>query len=301
MKILVAYDGSPQSKESLALLYQKRLFKSYKIKLVYACATVTDELEEYPDVEPEVFASYNYELKKEAEDILYEARTHLASQGLECETLVLEGGAASALIKHISQEGYDLAILGSRGLTPLKSFVLGSVSDSVMHYAPSSTLIYRPQEHKTQSNAKVEKGLHVVLGYDDTEAAEKAIDFIKHFDCAHIGAIELVTTIPLNIATEMSSLANVLTPFDDYKKSAIHRLAQQVQSLQKEHPKIHFSYSIINDSRDTATDLIEFCQRTKADMIMVGSNEKSAFDRIIIGSVSSKLAHRAGLPVLVIK
>ena len=42
-----------------------------------------------------------------------------------------------------AEEKADLIVLGSRGLSGIKAFLLGSVSDRVAHHAPCSVLIVR--------------------------------------------------------------------------------------------------------------------------------------------------------------
>ena len=56
----------------------------------------------------------------------------------------LEFGNPAETIIEIAEKGnYDLIVVGSRGLSSVKRFFLGSVSDDISHHAKCSVLIVR--------------------------------------------------------------------------------------------------------------------------------------------------------------
>jgi nucleotide-binding universal stress UspA family protein len=61
--------------------------------------------------------------------------------GVELETVMAEGDATSNIISHAQKEGFDLIIIGSRGLGKFKEIILGSVSNKVLHHARCSVLV----------------------------------------------------------------------------------------------------------------------------------------------------------------
>jgi len=66
----------------------------------------------------------------------------LADRGVAVERRV-EYGRPAATIVHVAKEGYDLVVLGHQGRGAVPAFALGGVTDKVLHYAPSSTLVVR--------------------------------------------------------------------------------------------------------------------------------------------------------------
>jgi nucleotide-binding universal stress UspA family protein len=71
-----------------------------------------------------------------------EASRH-ASSGPAILTRTASGDAASVLVDLAEQEGYDLLVVGNKGMTGASRFFLGSVPNKVSHHAPVSLLIVR--------------------------------------------------------------------------------------------------------------------------------------------------------------
>ncbi len=71
-----------------------------------------------------------------------EAARH-AESGAHISTRTASGDAASVLIDVAAQEGYDLLVVGNKGMTGASRFLLGSVPSKVSHHASVSLLIVR--------------------------------------------------------------------------------------------------------------------------------------------------------------
>ena len=67
-----------------------------------------------------------------------------ASLGLpDVESAVVFGPAADTVLAEAGQRGADLVVVGARGLGPVGRWVLGSVSDRVVHHARVPVLVVR--------------------------------------------------------------------------------------------------------------------------------------------------------------
>jgi len=53
------------------------------------------------------------------------------------------GEPAEALVRYAEEEGVDLIVVGSVGMTTAKRFLLGSVPNKVSHHAPCDVIIVR--------------------------------------------------------------------------------------------------------------------------------------------------------------
>jgi nucleotide-binding universal stress UspA family protein len=71
-----------------------------------------------------------------------EADRH-ASSGVHIATRTASGDPASALIDAATDGGFDLLVVGNKGMTGASRFFLGSVPNKVSHHAPVALLIVR--------------------------------------------------------------------------------------------------------------------------------------------------------------
>ena len=61
----------------------------------------------------------------------------------QVETFARQGDAADAILDVAEEQRSDLIVVGNRGMTGAKRFLLGSVPNKVSHHAPCSVLIIR--------------------------------------------------------------------------------------------------------------------------------------------------------------
>jgi nucleotide-binding universal stress UspA family protein len=76
--------------------------------------------------------------------LLDQARAAATTAGVgEVETHARQGDAADAILDVAEEQGADLIVIGNKGMTGAKRFLLGSVPNKVSHHAPCSVLIVR--------------------------------------------------------------------------------------------------------------------------------------------------------------
>jgi nucleotide-binding universal stress UspA family protein len=82
---------------------------------------------------------------RRSRDDLDEARAFFARRGVEADTLLVQGDAASAIVRAAEQHGADLVILGYERPGVLEQLLGRSVNDRVAHRAPCDVLIVHGQ------------------------------------------------------------------------------------------------------------------------------------------------------------
>lgn len=80
----------------------------------------------------------------EAWEVFQQPKAILKEAGVEARLLLREGDPAYEIVQVAQTEGYDLIVVGHRGLSPIKAFLLGSVSSRIVTHAPCSVLVVRP-------------------------------------------------------------------------------------------------------------------------------------------------------------
>jgi nucleotide-binding universal stress UspA family protein len=78
-----------------------------------------------------------------ARSVVDEEAARHATSGAHIETRVASGDPASVLIDVAGGEGYDLLVVGNKGMTGASRFFLGSVPNKVSHHASVALLIVR--------------------------------------------------------------------------------------------------------------------------------------------------------------
>lgn len=90
---------------------------------------------------PEFLQEADAAVADEVESSLAELAKRVGSEGIRVETHGLAGDPADVLLDVAESTGADLVVVGNRGMSGVKRFVLGSVSNKVSHHSPCSVLV----------------------------------------------------------------------------------------------------------------------------------------------------------------
>lgn len=145
MKMLVCTDGSEESRKAVqeAVRIADNL-KEVEVTLLFVHEIVTVPLrgEGWESVPEEVLLRYETLKEKDAEDMLKKKANFFKEKGIKCQTLLKKGNPAEGIIEE-AEKGYDLVVMGSRGLGGVKRILLGSVSNAVVQQAKTNVLIIK--------------------------------------------------------------------------------------------------------------------------------------------------------------
>lgn len=135
-KLLVPVDGSKSSDQ--AVRYACNVSEKYGSEMTLLCVIP-------PPIILGVEAGIiDYRpLEESGRKVLENTKNIVESSGVKASTRLETGQVADTIINIAKEEGSDLIIIGSRGLSGAKRFLLGSVSNSVSHHAPCPVLIVR--------------------------------------------------------------------------------------------------------------------------------------------------------------
>ena len=143
MKILLPVDGSAVSLEAVRFVVRmvdEGLASSVVLANVQEAATLYELVVAHdPQVIEEVSAAAGAHTLQAAENLLQEA--HIDYQ---CE--VASGDPAHTLIDILENFGCDLVVMGASGTSTLRSALLGSVSNEVLHAAGVPVMIVKARQ-----------------------------------------------------------------------------------------------------------------------------------------------------------
>ena len=81
--------------------------------------------------------------REEVDGTLSDAADIVREAGVDVEVFARQGDPADAILDVAEETDADLIVVGNKGMTGAKRFLLGSVPNKVSHHAPCSVLIVR--------------------------------------------------------------------------------------------------------------------------------------------------------------
>ena len=141
--IVVGTDGSESAEEAVrqAVELAVRLGATLRIVSAYEPVPAGRLREEAQQVPPDLQWMINP--REDVDATLRNAAEAALEGGVEAETYARQGDPADAILDVAEEQGADLIVVGNKGMTGARRFLLGSVPNRVSHHAPCSVLIIR--------------------------------------------------------------------------------------------------------------------------------------------------------------
>ena len=146
MKILVCMDGSESSQKALeeaSVIAQGCNVVELAIIHVHD-PSLGATLPYYESITAEQMKNFQNmmaEQKKEREKILSQASKFLEEKNIKTRTILKEGHPSHTIVNVAKEEGFDMIVIGSRGLGGLRKFFLGSVSNAVVQETENCSVL----------------------------------------------------------------------------------------------------------------------------------------------------------------
>jgi nucleotide-binding universal stress UspA family protein len=142
--IVVGTDGSDTAKTAVRYAIDLAHQLGARLQIVSAYEPVPDQRlrEERIDAPKDLHWMVNP--REDVLTMLSEAQREAEQAGVEkVETFARQGDAADAILDVAEEQRSDLIVVGNKGMTGAKRFLLGSVPNKVSHHAPCSVLVVR--------------------------------------------------------------------------------------------------------------------------------------------------------------
>lgn len=126
-RILIGIDGSSNSNRAAALAAQMAQKFEAKATLLFVVSPSDHDMLAGK-------STYIDEEKGFGEQRMEKAKAALKDAGISFDTDIEFGNAAEKILM-VSERGYDLVVVGTRGLSAIRGFLMGSVSSQVSQHA----------------------------------------------------------------------------------------------------------------------------------------------------------------------
>jgi nucleotide-binding universal stress UspA family protein len=139
-RILVAVDGSSHSERALSEAIDLAQQGDADLTLATVVPPIStlalgSGFAPAPD-----YQTLSDDLDREYRELLESEATKLP-EGQRFRAVMLRGRPAEAIVDEVKAGGHDVVVIGSRGRGGLRSMILGSVSQEVLHASPVPVLV----------------------------------------------------------------------------------------------------------------------------------------------------------------
>jgi nucleotide-binding universal stress UspA family protein len=142
-RIVVGTDGSETASEAVRQATELAKLTGATLQIVSAFDPVPQQrLREESGAAPGD-VQYSIGPREDVNVVLEAAAASAKQEGVEVQTHGREGDPADAILDVAEETNADLIVVGNKGMTGARRFLLGSVPNKVSHHAPCSVMIIR--------------------------------------------------------------------------------------------------------------------------------------------------------------
>ena len=139
--IVVGTDGSGTATEAVREAVEMARAVSAKLELVSAFTPVSRQQLRAESRDAPEEGRWAFDPRRQVEATLEDAAQIARDASVEVETHAREGDPSDVILDVAEEREADLIIVGNKGMSGARRFLLGSVPDKISHHAPCSVLI----------------------------------------------------------------------------------------------------------------------------------------------------------------
>ena len=141
--IVVGTDGSETANEAVKQAVDLAKAVGAKVQLVSAYEPVPNQRIREEKTQAPDDVQWTINPREDVDATLADAAEVAEEAGVDVERFARQGDPADAILDVAEETKADLIIVGNKGMTGARRFLLGSVPNKVSHHAPCSVLIIR--------------------------------------------------------------------------------------------------------------------------------------------------------------
>ncbi|HDZ59222.1 MAG TPA: universal stress protein [Actinobacteria bacterium] len=278
-KILVAFDGSPSSRNALR---QAITLGERRRRPVEVLAVVPDY---EGDLELVGVSNLKETLRGPTDRLAAQAREVADSLSAEVDIRVEHGEAYEKIIDAAKTDDCDLIVMGRRGLRRMERMLMGSVTARVISHSGTNVLVIPRDADIGWENICV-----ATDGSQYSEAAlELAIEYARELD----GRITIVAAVDSH-PEYYGGATDFVDKMGEKATANLRDAAGKVKAA-------GVSVQTLLLRGEPAQELTDMAKREGCGIIFAGSRGRSGIKKLLMGSVTEKIIGMACCPVFVAK
>jgi len=260
------------------------------------------QLHYYPELRKQLGAERT-KLFEQTQRFLKRMGAQLPPGNAQLEMLVKWGLPLAEIVGALKKPPADLVVVGSRGLSGLGRFLLGSVSEGVLNSAPCSVLISRGRGRGASRTRT--SGLRVLLAVDESECALAAARWLRALSVPATSQITVLHVVDPPDDRVPQLLALTAPKFREAAQAMIRATKERGRQVLERVGKVvrHRGLTIhpVMVEGRPAEEIIRAAARTQADLVILGSRGMTGLKGALLGTVSRRVARHAPCSVLVVR
>lgn len=217
--------------------------------------------------------------------------------GRRLSSIILNGPVAPALVKHAQEIGADLVVMNTHGWGGLRRAWLGSVTDQVIRTIEIPVLVIRQGEDNALRSFDFSK---ILVPLDGSLLAEVALQPATAMARLWNAAVTVLQVVCPNGEDTVAAVASAVAYNDECTSrtgSGRDYVGQVVERARLSGVKV--SGTTVVDTMGVAQNLIGFAKQD-VSLIAMATHGRGGISRLVLGSVTNKVAQSADVPVLVV-
>ena len=142
-RIVVGTDGSETAAEAVRQAIDLAKLSGAQLGIVSAYAPVSGRRIKGEQLDAPADVQYEIGPREDVNLVLDAAAAEARKEGIEVKTHPVEADPADAILNVAEETKADLIVVGNKGMTGARRYLLGSVPNNVSHHAPCSVIIVR--------------------------------------------------------------------------------------------------------------------------------------------------------------
>jgi len=292
MKILLATDGSRYSELTAKFLTCLNLSFDDEITIFHVVYWI-----------PFLYDKNSYfgalkAIKEEvAPKVIDSVLNILKDVNAKISTAIIDGSPEQCIVDVAAESNMDLIAMGARGIKGIKSFFIGSVTNSVALSASKPVFITKPPGCNRSGNLKI---LFATDGSDHSIATGKLLSEIPFPEDTEITILNVTWPVFLDLPqTFVPEVNEKMIEIADRAQAIEGMNSERIIEQAREYLRGRFNnIKVLSKEGDPSTEILETSEELKTDIIAVGCRGLRGI-KGMMGSVSRNILTHSKSSVLI--
>lgn len=233
-------------------------------------------------------------IEENARERLLAAAETLRAAGVKVNTELPAGWPDEAIVAEAKKRGAGLLVMPAIGRRDGAGVRLGKTCERVLRTTETPMLVLR-EASPLLAWLRGERALRVLVAYDFTPQADAAVLF-----AGRLAALGACQPIAAYVDDPRRGEASRLGLLEEPARAQQHLREEIAQRIARALPSLPVEVVVSAHEGDAAARLAHLAEREQADLLIVGSHQRNAVERLFTGSVALDVLRESPVDVLVV-